>query len=55
MNRKELVENIDFVWTKVDGIRFRVFTEKFLLERGYCCVNNCKYCPYKKEKNEKSK
>ena len=30
---------------------FNVFTEYFLLERGYCCENNCRHCPY--NKNEK--
>jgi hypothetical protein len=24
-----------------------VFTEKFLLERGFCCHNGCRHCPYK--------
>ena len=23
-----------------------VFTEKYLLKRGYCCKNSCKHCPY---------
>ena len=23
-----------------------VFTEKYLRERGYCCGNGCKHCPY---------
>lgn len=23
-----------------------VFTAKYLLERGYCCGNGCKHCPY---------
>ena len=23
-----------------------VFTEKYLLERGYCCGNGCRHCPY---------
>ncbi|MDI9358785.1 MAG: DUF5522 domain-containing protein [Phycisphaerales bacterium] len=23
-----------------------VFTKEFLLERGYCCGNGCKNCPY---------
>jgi uncharacterized protein DUF5522 len=23
-----------------------VFTEKYLLKRGYCCQNGCKHCPY---------
>ncbi|MDB3887335.1 DUF5522 domain-containing protein [bacterium] len=25
---------------------YRVFTETFLLKRGYCCQNSCKHCPY---------
>lgn len=31
------VENGKFVWT-----------EKFLLNRGYCCNNDCRHCPFKK-------
>jgi hypothetical protein len=23
-----------------------VFTERFLLRRGYCCENGCRHCPY---------
>lgn len=23
-----------------------VFTEQYLKERGYCCKNGCKHCPY---------
>ncbi len=49
MNKKKLVEGVDFTLTEVDGIKFKVFTEKFLLERGYCCHNACKNCPYKKQ------
>ena len=33
---------------------FVVFTEKFLLDRGYCCENNCRHCPYRKEKSTDS-
>jgi len=29
-----------------------VWTEKFLLNRGYCCNNNCRHCPYKKDEND---
>jgi Family of unknown function (DUF5522) len=25
-----------------------VFTENYLKERGYCCENGCRHCPYKK-------
>jgi hypothetical protein len=27
-----------------------VLTEKFHLERGYCCGNGCKHCPYHYER-----
>jgi len=30
-----------------------IFTEKYHLKRGYCCNNNCKHCPYKKEDKKK--
>ena len=26
-----------------------VLTEKYLRERGYCCGNGCKHCPYEYE------
>jgi Family of unknown function (DUF5522) len=26
-----------------------VLTEKYLWERGYCCGNGCKHCPYEYE------
>ena len=25
-----------------------VFTERFLLRRGYCCESGCRHCPYQK-------
>jgi hypothetical protein len=48
MSKKKIIEGVDFNWAEFDGLRFKVFTEKFLLERGYCCNNNCMNCPYKK-------
>ncbi|NVM37565.1 MAG: hypothetical protein HWN81_18360 [Candidatus Lokiarchaeota archaeon] len=39
---KKLIENVDY-YTISGKI---VFTEKFLKERGKCCNNNCKHCPY---------
>lgn len=31
-----------------------VFTEQFLLNRGKCCHNRCRYCPYiKRGTNDK--
>lgn len=43
-----LIENEDFYWIEKDGVKYRVFTEKYLLKRGFCCNNGCKHCPYKK-------
>jgi len=31
-----------------------IFTEKYLLNRGYCCNNGCKHCPYKKTNEKKT-
>ncbi|MCF8253689.1 MAG: hypothetical protein K9I36_11995 [Bacteroidia bacterium] len=28
---------------------FLVFKEAFHLQRGYCCGNGCRHCPYKKK------
>jgi hypothetical protein len=25
---------------------YRVLTEKFLVNRGWCCSNGCRHCPY---------
>jgi hypothetical protein len=27
-----------------------VLTEKYHLDRGYCCGNGCKHCPYEYER-----
>ncbi len=27
-----------------------VLTEKYHLERGYCCGNGCRHCPYEYER-----
>ena len=40
-----LTEGIDYYFNE-DGLM--VLTEKYLLERGYCCGNGCKHCPYGK-------
>lgn len=33
-----------------------IFTEKYLLKRGYCCQNGCRHCPYgfNKKSNKKN-
>ena len=40
--RSELAS--DEFYTTPEG--YIVFTEKYLLKRGYCCKNACKHCPY---------
>lgn len=37
------LEEGDFYWTEGG---YRVFTEQYLLKRGYCCESNCRHCPY---------
>lgn len=44
--RKKLVENIDFY---IENGKY-VFTAKFLKDRGHCCKNYCRHCPYKTKK-----
>jgi len=31
---------------------YKIFTEKYLLKRGYCCENGCKNCPYGFDKSK---
>ncbi len=38
-----LTEGIDYYMSKQG---YRIMTEKYLKERGYCCGNGCKHCPY---------
>ncbi|MHA4810130.1 DUF5522 domain-containing protein [Flavitalea flava] len=38
-----LIEGEDY-YTNEQG--YMVFMEKYHLERGYCCGNGCKHCPY---------
>lgn len=40
----KLVEGVDYTW---DGDHM-VLSEKFLLERGFCCRSGCRNCPYRK-------
>ncbi len=43
---KELSEGIDY-YVNNDG--YVVLTSAFLLERGYCCGNGCRHCPFQYE------
>jgi hypothetical protein len=40
--RPRLVEGVDYYY---EG-PYLVFTEKYLRDRGYCCENGCRHCPY---------
>ena len=40
---QELLKGIDYY---IDASGCYVFTEKYLKERGYCCENGCRHCPY---------
>ena len=44
---KELQEGEDFYYNE-QGLM--VLTEKYHLQRGYCCGNGCKLCPYDYER-----
>ena len=39
----ELREGIDYLLSE-DG--YRIMTQSFLVNRGFCCGNGCKNCPY---------
>ena len=39
----ELKEGVDFYLSKQG---YRIMTEKYLRERGWCCGNGCLHCPY---------
>jgi hypothetical protein len=43
VNKKPFDEGDDFYYNP-DGLV--VFTAEYLLNRGYCCGNGCRNCPY---------
>jgi Family of unknown function (DUF5522) len=45
--KKQLVEGSDFYFNEQG---FMVLTEKYHLEKGYCCGNGCRHCPFEYEK-----
>lgn len=44
--KAQLIEGVDFYFNE-DG--YVVLTEKYHLEKGFCCGNGCKHCPYEFE------
>ena len=43
---QELIEGIHYY---VNEQGYVVLTAKYLLDRGYCCGNGCRHCPYNYE------
>jgi hypothetical protein len=41
--KQQWIEGIDYYFNEKGLI---TFTAKYLLERGYCCGNGCRHCPY---------
>jgi hypothetical protein len=41
--KKKLTEGVDFYYNEQG---FIVLTEQYHLERGYCCGNGCRHCPF---------
>jgi hypothetical protein len=41
--KQVLIEGVDY-YLNEKGLL--TFTAKYLLERGNCCGNGCKHCPY---------
>jgi hypothetical protein len=39
---KQFIEGVDYYFE--EGLM--VLTERYLLDRGYCCENGCRRCPY---------
>lgn len=50
--KEKLVEGEDFYYTE-EGLF--VMTAKYHLDRGFCCGNGCKHCPYKYENVQEPK
>jgi len=44
-SKLQLVEGRDYY---LEG-NLMVFTAHYLLQRGFCCENDCRHCPYAKE------
>lgn len=52
MNSGNFMEGIHYYFNE-NGLM--VFTEKYHLERGFCCGNGCIHCPYNYERVPETK
>ncbi len=46
MANEELIEGVHYY---INDNGYVVLTEKYHLEKGYCCGNGCLHCPYQYE------
>jgi biotin synthase-like enzyme len=46
---EKIVEGVDYYFE--NGLM--VLTERYLKNRGYCCNNDCRHCPYSKKEKAK--
>jgi len=46
--KNKIIDGIDYYWEENNGNRYRVFTEVYFLNRGFCCNGSCRHCPYNK-------
>jgi hypothetical protein len=46
MSEYNKLSNLDADEYYITAEGYVVFTEKYLLKRGYCCKNGCRHCPY---------
>lgn len=46
MKDDDFIEGFHFY---IDESGLMVFTQKYHLQRGYCCGNGCRHCPYNYE------
>lgn len=55
MSEKKKTEKKAAVFVEGEDYYFNeglmVLTARFLFNRGYCCGNNCRHCPYPKTEN----
>ncbi len=52
MKNEEFIEGVHFYF---DESGLMALTEKYHLERGFCCGNGCRHCPFNYENVEDSK
>lgn len=50
MTKQNLHKDIHYYF---DDTGLMVFTEKYHLERGYCCKSGCRHCPYQHKDSDR--